>query len=218
MDSLAILGGAGQQGRGLAQRFASGGMRVIVGSRDPQRAEELVATWGDGHEAIEVMDNIAAVEQNNLTVLAVPFASVDTLLSGLHDHFRDGSTLIDVTVPVTFTGGKMAMLDVVEGSATEHIRARLPPHVNLAAAFKTIPAHLLGAMHEPLDCDEFVCADSDEARARAIALIELLPGLRPVDVGPLARARFIEHLTALAIAINRRHKIHDARFRVVGLP
>ena len=63
-----------------------------------------------------------------------------------------------------------------------------------------------------------VCGDSDRARAQAIALVELLPGLRAVDVGPLSRARFIEHLTALAIAINRRHKIHDARFRVVGLP
>ena len=218
MNSIAILGGTGQQGRGLAQRFAVAGMRVIVGSRDPQRAEELVAAWGDGRERIEVVDNIAAVERNTLTVLAVPFASVDALLSELHDHFRDGSTVIDVTVPVTFTAGKMTMLEVAEGSASEHIRARLPSHVHLAAAFKTIPAHLLAAAHEPLDCDEFLCADSDEARARAIALIERLPGLRPVDVGPLARARFIEHLTALAIAINRRHKIRDARFHVVGLP
>jgi 8-hydroxy-5-deazaflavin:NADPH oxidoreductase len=120
-------------------------------------------------------------------------------------------------VPVTFTGGKMAMLEVPEGSATEHIRARLPGRVQLAAAFKTIPAHLLATARESFACDEFVCADSDEARARAIALVELLPGLRPVDVGPLSRARFIEHLTALAIAINRRYKIHDARFHVVGL-
>ncbi len=218
MSSIAILGGTGQQGRGLAQRFASAGMRVTVGSRDPQRGQATVATWGAGHERIEVVDNVAAVEQSDLTVLAVPFASVDTLLSGVHDHFREGATVIDLTVPVSFTGGKMAMLEVEEGSATEHIRARLPQHVHVAAAFKTIPAHLLGASDEPLDCDEFVCADSDEARARAIALIEVLPGLRPVDVGPLSRARFIEHLTALAIAINRRHKIHDARFRLVGLP
>jgi 8-hydroxy-5-deazaflavin:NADPH oxidoreductase len=218
MTSIAILGGTGQQGRGLAQRFASAGMRVIVGSRDPQRAEAMVATWGDSRVAIEVADNIAAVEQSALAMLAVPFTTVDALLSALHDHFKVGSVVIDVTVPVTFTGAKMAMLDVPEGSATEHIRARLPPHVHLAAAFKTIPAHLLGATHESLDCDEFVCADSDEARAHAMALIQLLPGLRPVDVGPLGRARFIEHLTALAIAINRRHKIHDARFRLVGLP
>ena len=217
MTSIAILGGTGQQGRGLAQRFAHAGARVIVGSRDPERARDAVAGWGATGQAIDVADNATAVEQGDVTVLAVPFTSVDALLQELHARFKDGTVVIDVTVPVTFAGGKMAMLDVAEGSASEHIRARLPDGVNLAAAFKTIPAHLLGAGNEPLDCDEFVCGDSDDARARAVALVELLPGLRPVDVGPLSRARSIEHLTALAIAINRRHKIHDARFRIVGL-
>ena len=208
MTSITILGGTGQQGRGLAQRFAAAGINVTVGSRDPQRARDTVASWGHHRELVEVADNIAAVAQSDVTVLAIPFSSVDAILAELHDHFKNGSIVIDVTVPVTFTGGKMAMLEVAEGSATEHIRARLPGHVQLAAAFKTVPAHLLGSSGESLDC---------EARARVIALIQKLPGLRPVDVGPLARARFIEHLTALAIAINRRHKIHDARFHVVGL-
>jgi NADPH-dependent F420 reductase len=228
MSAIAILGGTGQQGRGLAQRFAYAGARVIVGSRDPQRARETVAAWagaaGSTVEAagppIEVADNIAAVEQleqGDLTVLAVPFTTVDTLLTELHSHFRDGSIVIDVTVPVTFSGGQMAMLEVAEGSASEHIRARLPQGVQLAAAFKTIPAALLSAGRQPLECDEFVCGDSAEARRQAAALVELLPGARPVDVGALSRARFIEHLTALAIAVNRTHKIHDARFRVVGL-
>jgi 8-hydroxy-5-deazaflavin:NADPH oxidoreductase len=216
MTSIAILGGTGQQGRGLAQRFAAAGIHVTVGSRDPQRARDTVASW-DHDDLVDVADNITAVDRSDLTVLAIPFSSVDAILAELHDHFKNGSIVVDVTVPVTFVGGKMAMLEVAEGSATEHIRARLPGHVQLAAAFKTVPAHLLGSPGEPLDCDEFVCADSDEARAQAMALVQKLPGLRPVDVGPLSRARFIEHLTALAIAINRRHKIHDARFRVVGL-
>ena len=218
MTSIAILGGTGQQGRGLAQRFAAAGIHVTVGSRDPQRARDTVASWDHHDGLVDVADNIAAVDQSDLTVLAIPFSSVDAILAELHDHFKNGSIVVDVTVPVTFVGGKMAMLEVAEGSATEHIRARLPGHVQLAAAFKTVPAHLLGSSGEPLDCDEFVCADSDEARARAMALVQKLPGLRPVDVGPLSRARFVEHLTALAIAINRRHKIHDARYRVAGLP
>jgi NADPH-dependent F420 reductase len=153
----------------------------------------------------------------DVTILAVPFPSVDELLRELQPHFKDGALVIDVTVPVTFSGGKMAMLEVAEGSATEHVRTRLPATVRLAAAFKTVPAHLLGATADPLDCDEFVCGDSEGARSEAAALVNLLPGLRAIDVGPLARARSIEHLTALAIAINRRHKVHDARFRVVGL-
>jgi 8-hydroxy-5-deazaflavin:NADPH oxidoreductase len=217
MASIAILGGTGQQGRGLAQRLARAGARIVVGSRDPERARAAVAEWAAAGQPIDVAGNADAVGQSDVVVLAVPFRSVDALLDEVRTSFKDGMTVIDVTVPVTFDGGKMAMIDVPEGSAAEHVRARLPAGVALAAAFKTIPAHLLGALDRPLDCDEFVCGDSDEARRRAISLVELLPGLRAVDVGPLSRARSIEHLTALAIAINRRHKIHDARFRIVGL-
>src|ERR1700730_13672716 len=96
--------------------------------------------------------------------------------------------VIDVTVPVTFDGGKMAMIDVAEGSAAEHVRARLPPAVRLAGAFKPLPAHLLGAGSEPLDCDEFVCGDSDEARHEATALVRVLPGVRPIGGGRPSRA------------------------------
>jgi len=216
-DAIAVLGGTGRQGRGLAQRFARAGLRVIVGSRDPVRAREAVAGWPATGQPPEVADYVAASARADVVVLAVPFVSVEPLLQDLQPHFKDGTLVIDVMVPVTFAGGKIALIDVAEGSAAEHVRARLPPAVRVACAFKTVPAHLLGAGFGPLDCDEFVCGDSDEARSSASALVALLPGLRPVDVGPLSRARSIEHLTTLAIAINRRHKTHDARFRVVGL-
>jgi NADPH-dependent F420 reductase len=120
-------------------------------------------------------------------------------------------------VPLSFAGGKVTLLDVAEGSAAAHVRARLPAHARLAVAFKTIPAHLLNDIDRPLDCDEFVCADTPDAREQAAALVRAMAGLRPVDAGPLSRARSVEHLTLLAIAINRRHKIHDARFRIMGL-
>jgi NADPH-dependent F420 reductase len=216
MALIAVLGGTGQQGSGLARRLTRGGARVIVGSRDPERARATIAGWGMP-EPIETATNVAAVEKAEVIVLAVPFGTIDPLIDEVRSSLKKGTVVIDVTVPVTFTGGKMAMLDVAEGSASEHIRARLPVEVGVAAAFKTIPAHLLGAIDTQLDCDEFVCGDSDATRSRAAELVAMLPGLRPVDVGPLSRARSIEQLTALAIAINRRHKIHDARFRIVGL-
>jgi len=218
MTAIAILGGTGQQGSGLARRFAAAGARVIVGSRDAARARTTIATWNAAGAPIEAAANAAAVDEAEVTVIAVPFETVGALLAEVGTHFKEGSTVVDVTVPVTFVGRTMTMAEVPEGSAAEHIRARLPAGVQLAAAFKTVPARLLAAAGEPLDCDEFVCGDSDEARARAAELVRLLPRLRAVDVGPLSRARHIEHLTALAIAINRRHKIHDARFAVVGLP
>jgi 8-hydroxy-5-deazaflavin:NADPH oxidoreductase len=218
MTLIAVLGGTGQQGRGLAQRFARAGRRVVVGSRDPDRARAAVATWPAVDPGIEVADNRAAVAQAGITILAVPFHTVAALLDEVRSDFPSGTLAIDVIVPVAFASGTMSMLDVAEGSAAEHVRARLPESVRLAGTFKTIPAHLLGDVNRPLDCDEFVCGDSEAARSEAAALVHLLDGVRPIDVGPLSRARSIEHLTALAIAINRRHKIHDARFRIVGLP
>jgi len=216
-SAIAILGGTGQQGRGLAQRLAMAGERVIVGSRDPDRARGAIASWPSHVGTIEAADNVTAVARADAAILAVPFPSVDALLAELAPHFKPDALVIDVTVPVTFEGGKLSFIDVPERSAAQHIRSRLPATVRLAATFKTIPAHLLGDVERALDCDEFVCGDSDGARSQASALVQLLPGLRAVDVGALSRAESVEHLTALAIAINRRHKIHDARFRVVGL-
>ena len=215
-STIAVLGGSGHQGRGLVRRFAQAGMPVVVGSRDPERARTLVSGW-PSRAAIEVDTNSAAVARADVVVLTVPFPSVAPLLDEVRSHFLAGALVIDVTVPVAFTGGKMSMLEVPELSAAEHVRARVPEHVAVAGAFKTLPAHVLDDIEQPLDCDEFVCGDSEDARARASMLVQEIAGLRAVDVGPLARARSIEHVTALAIAINRRHKIHSARFRVVGL-
>jgi NADPH-dependent F420 reductase len=217
-SAIAVLGGSGHQGRGLAQRLTVAGEHVIVGSRDPERARTAMAAWPAHARAAEAATNRDAVARADLAILAVPFPGVAALLGEIADQFQTDALVIDVTVPVTFAEGKMAMIAVAEGSAAQHVRAHLPPHVRVAGAFKTIPAHLLDDLERPLDCDEFVCGDSETARAQTSALVELLPGLRAVDVGVLSRAASVEHVTALAIAINRRHKIHDARFRVVGLP
>ncbi|PYR43639.1 MAG: hypothetical protein DMF93_02640 [Acidobacteria bacterium] len=193
--AVAILGGTGQQGSGLARRLAAAGIHVVVGSRNPERARAVTAAWSG---AVDVAANGAAVADVDTVVFAVPFGTIDALIDDVGPRMRSGAVAIDLTVPLTFAGGKM-------------------PAVALACAFKTVPAHLLDRVDEPLDCDEFVCGDSDAARERALALVAVLPQLRGVDVGPLSRARAIEQLTALAVAINRRHKRHDARFRVVGL-
>jgi 8-hydroxy-5-deazaflavin:NADPH oxidoreductase len=213
---VAILGGTGQQGRGLALRLARAGHAVVVGSRDPQRAAATIAGWPDT-ASIESADYGSAIATSDIVVLAVPFGAVGLLLEQHQLRFKPQALVIDVTVPLSFTGGKVALVDVPEGSATEHVRVRLPAHARLTAAFKTVPAHLLNEIDRSLDCDEFVCGDSPEARTETIELVEALHGVRGVDVGPLGRARSIEHLTLLAIGINRRHKIHDARFRIVGL-
>src|SRR5438046_1463038 len=175
MTTIAVLGGTGHQGRGLARRFALAGKQVVIGSRDPDRARSTVASWSESGTTVQVADYATAVNAADVTVLAVPFTSIDALLQDLQPHFKTGTLVIDVTVPLTFADGKMAILEVPERSASEHVKARLPPGVRLAGAFKTIPAHVLDAVTMPLDCDEFICGDSDEARAQAAALASLLP-------------------------------------------
>ncbi|HWC77068.1 MAG TPA: NADPH-dependent F420 reductase, partial [Blastocatellia bacterium] len=105
-----------------------------------------------------------------------------------------------------------------EGSASEHLRPRLPEHVHLVAAFKTEPAHLLVDPNEQLDCDVFIASDSKEAKARVMEAVSFIEGARPVDAGTLYSARALERMTVLAIGINRRYKIKAARYRVIGLP
>jgi hypothetical protein len=216
IGTVAVVGGTGRQGSGLARRFARAGADVIVGSRDPARAAAAIASWSAPTSSVRAASYAGAIGSAPIIVLAVPFDSVADLLAR-HASFQAGAVVVDVAVPVVFGEGGPALAPLREGSSAEHVKARVPAHVRVAGAFKTVPAHLLDQIDRPLDCDEFVCGDSSEAREAAQALVRLVQGLRPVDVGPLARARSIEHLTLLAIAINRRHRIHDARYRIAGL-
>jgi NADPH-dependent F420 reductase len=215
--TIALLGGTGQQGGGLAQRLAKAGRSVTIGSRDPDRAAATVAGWGRPSLPVATASYADAAAAADIVIIAVPFAAVDLALAECRDRFRPNALLVDVVVPVTFAPNSVDLVAIPEGSATEHIKARLPDHVRMAATFKTVPAYLLNDIDRPLDCDEFVCGDSAEARGEAAALVGDIAGLRAVDAGPLRAARSIEHLTLLAIRINRRHRIHEARFRVVGL-
>ena len=214
---IAVIGGTGRQGRGIALRLAAAGSAVIVASRDPQRAADAMSTWSIARDSIVSATYHDAIARADVVILAVPFESVGQLLEIHGPAFRPNTLVVDVTVPIVFAGGSASLVQPPEGSAAEYVNARLPSHVRLAATFKTIPAVLLGKIDEPVDCDEFVCGDSTDARSEAAALVESVPGLRAVDVGPLRQSRSIEHLTLLAIEINRRHKVHEARFRIVGL-
>jgi len=206
---IAVIG-TGKMGRGFAAAL-SPRHEVILGSRNPDRATAVLRATG----AARVLSPAEAAAGADAVILAVPWQAIEETAARLGD--LAGAVVVDVTVPITVTDGTLMLADVPEGSAAEHVRARLPPPVRVAATFKTVPAGLLGDGTRPLDCDEFVCGDSPESRARALELVRAVAGLRPIDVGPLARARAIEHLTLLAIAINKRHKMSDARFRVIGL-
>jgi NADPH-dependent F420 reductase len=217
---LGIIGGTGTEGRGIAMRLAAAGVPVILGSRSLDRAASAVAAIlaSAGTLPIEAATNGDAIERADVVVLSVPFECVGAVLDAHRFRFRQASLVIDVTVPLVFAGGTPSLAPVAEGSAAEFVRARLAGAVRLAATFKTIPASTLGRLDAPLDCDEFVCGDSIEARDAAVALLARIPTLRPLDAGGLDAARTLERMTALAITLNKRYKARAARFRVVGLP
>ena len=216
---IGIIGGTGHEGRGIAARFATAGLPVLIGSRDQARARETAARLHSAAGALPVegVSNEELVTRCEVIFLAVPFDGLEALLDTHRAAIRAGTLVVDLIVPLTFEAGAPVILNVAEGSATEFVRARLPKTVHVAGAFKTIPASALGHLDTPLDCDEFVCGDSPEVRERVIDLLEHIPSLRPLDAGGLASARAIERIAALAVVLNKRYKVRDARFRVVGV-
>jgi NADPH-dependent F420 reductase len=216
---IGLIGGTGEEGRGLALRWAKAGAQVTIGSRTIERAkaaaDELNAILGTG--SISCGINGDAVSGSDFVLLTVPFQHAASTLESLSGDFGHGAILVDITVPVSFEQGRVRYVELPEGSASEHLRARLPESVSLVAAFKTEPAHLLEEIKEPLDCDVLVASDSKEAKARVMEAIKFIEGLRPVDAGTLYSARTIERMTVLAIGINRRYKVKTARYRVLGL-
>ncbi len=216
---VSLIGGTGEEGRGLALRWARAGAEVILGSRSKERAvatvEELNRELREGR--IKAAENGEAIRAGELVLLTVPFEHAASTIQAHQSDFSPSAVLIDITVPVSFEKGRVRYVELPEGSASEHLRARLPESIPLVAAFKTEPAHLLAEIDEPLDCDTFVAGDSKEAKSRVIEAIKFIEGLRPIDAGVLEHARTIERMTVLAIGINRRNKIKTARYRIIGL-
>jgi NADPH-dependent F420 reductase len=222
---VGLIGGTGEEGRGLALRWAMAGALVSVGSRTIERAkvtadelnELLHARRDASFQGINHGENRHVIASSQFVLLTVPFAHAASTLEAHREDFLEASILIDITVPVSFEQGRVRYVELPEGSASEHLKARLPENIPLVAAFKTEPAHLLAEIDEPLACDSFVASDSKQAKAQVIEAIGFIKGLRAVDAGTLYSARTLERMTVLAIGINRRHKIKTARYRVIGL-
>lgn len=215
---VGLLGGTGPEGRGLALRWALAGAQVFIGSRSRERAEQTAGELNKvlGGDLIEHGENGRVAAQCEFVLLAVPFEHAASTMEAHQQEFQPGTIFIDATVPVSFDQGRVRYAEPAEGSASEHLVARLRPDIPLVAGFKTMPAHLLEEADAPLDCDDFVASNSKEARTRVMEAMKAIAGLRPVDAGLLDSARTIERMTVLAIGINRRYKVKTARYRVIG--
>jgi 8-hydroxy-5-deazaflavin:NADPH oxidoreductase len=221
--AIAIIGGTGPAGTGLAQRWARAGETVIIGSRDSARAEQTAETIRQrvGADAqVSGMDNSAACAASDLLVLTVPFEGQAALLKQLKAAIRPGSILIDATVPLAASVGGRAnrTLGVWQGSAAQQTAELVPKGVSVAAAFQNVSADVLnGNLDEDVDCDVIVCSDDPNATQIAMELAVKIPRIRAIDGGKLENARIIEQITALLIGLNIRHKGHSG-IRITGLP
>jgi 8-hydroxy-5-deazaflavin:NADPH oxidoreductase len=222
-NAAAVIGGTGDQGLGLALRWAAAGRRVLIGSRDAARAAaaaQQVRERAGGSAQVEGRTNAEAVAGAPLVVLAVPFAAQMATLKSIAASLRPGQILVDVTVPLEAAVGGAATrtLGVWAGSAAEQAARDVPDGVEVAAAFQNVSAYALRHLQSPVDCDVLVCADRQETREALRPWVEAIPGCRYVDAGRLENARTVEALTALLIGINVRHKVHTAGIRITGLP
>jgi len=221
--SIAIIGGTGPAGTGLALRWARAGETVIIGSRDSARAEqtaEMIRQRVGANAQVSGMENSAACAASDLLVLTVPFEGQAALLKQLKPAIRAGSTLIDATVPLAASVGGRASrtLGVWQGSAAQQTAELVPKGASVVAAFQNVSADVLnGNLDDDVDCDVIVCSDDPNATQMAMELAVKIPRIRAIDGGKLENARIIEQITALLIGLNIRHKGHGG-IRITGLP
>ena len=202
--AIAVIGGTGPQGRGLAQRCALAGIDVVVGSRDAARAAEIAADLRAGVPgapgAIEGAANADAVARaDRIVVLAVPWGAHQATLASLAQALQ-GKILVDMAVPLADGNPRKAAMPP-EGSATEAAQAMLGEGCAVVGALHNVSAHVLAALDQPINCDILVCGDDLEAKRAVMELIETI-GARAYNCGPAESARCIEALTPLLIRLN----------------
>ncbi len=218
---IAVIGGTGPAGMGLALRWARAGETVILGSRDAARAKQAAEKIQERVGAtahISGLENSAACAASDLLVLTVPFEAQATLLKELRTAIRPASILIDATVPLAASVGGRASrtLGVWQGSAAQQAAELVPKGVSVVAAFQNLSAEVLNG-DEDADCDVIVCSDDPKATEIAMELAAKIRGVRAIDGGKLENARIVEQITALLIGMNIRHKGRGG-VRITGLP
>jgi NADPH-dependent F420 reductase len=213
--TVAVLGGTGKEGKGLAFRWAKAGYRILIGSRTPERAVKTAAEiieLLDGAGSVVGMTNPEAARQANIVVLTVPYAAHRDTLESVKEAIR-GKLFVDVTVPLV--PPKVTKVQMPSaGSAAQEARQILGEEVEVAAAFQNIShEHLLG--HSDVSCDVLVTGTSKNARQETLKLVEAA-GLTGWDAGPIENSVVVEGLTSVLININKQYGSTHAGIRITG--
>lgn len=220
-QQIAIIGGTGDQGKGLALRWVSKGFEIVIGSREAARADaaadEILNRLGLDR-GVSGAANTEAAARAGIVVVTVPFAAQIATLKEIHERLAPGTLLVDVTVPLEpAVGGRPSrILGVWAGSAAEQCAELAPKGVDVISAFHNISATLLNDLAHDLECDVLVCGESKAAKEKLRPLVEAIANCRFVDCGPLANSRTVEAMTALLIGLNLRNKAHTG-LRITGI-
>jgi NADPH-dependent F420 reductase len=213
--NIAILGGTGKEGAGLATRWAMAGHSIIIGSRDPARAHDKAVELRDKAHKIPIVghSNAEAAALGEVVVIALPAAGLATTLPEVRDACR-GKIVVSTVVPLTF-GGPRLFTPPPAGSSAEEVQALLP-EAKVVAAFHHIAAHELAETGHEIECDLLMCGADAEAKG-VVSELGRSMGLRAVDVGALSNAGPLEGITAVLATINRRYKLKNSGLKITGL-
>lgn len=216
LPTLAIIGGTGALGSGMAARWAAAGYPVVIGSRSPQKAQDAAGQirTDEGMPVARGDSNVAAAAAADVVVLAIPFSNHDATLEELKDAVA-GKIVIDAVVPLV--PPKVAQVQLPpQGSAGQIAQERIGSVARVVSAFQNVGAAKLQG-DGPIECDVLVCGNDKEARDTVIALAGAI-GMRGIDAGPIANAAAAEALTSVLIGINKRYKVDGAGIRITGIP
>ena len=213
--NIAILGGTGKEGAGLALRWALVGHAIIIGSRDAERARGKAAELREQSKKLPIIGhtNLEAAELGEVIVVAVPAAGLAATLPEVRQATR-GKVVVSTVVPLTF-GGPHLFTPPAEGSSAEEAQALLP-EARVVAAFHHIAAHELVETDHDIVCDLLMCG-GDAAAKDVVASLGGSLGLRVIDVGALGNAGPLEGITAVLATINRRYKLKNSGITITGL-
>jgi len=214
--TIAVLGGTGKEGKGLAYRWAKAGYQVLIGSRSSEKAvtaaSEIIELL-EGEGSVVGMSNAEAADKANIVVLTVPFAAHRETLENVKDYLK-GKLLIDVTAPLVPPKVSKVQMPPA-GSAAQEAKEIVGEGVEVVAAFQNIShEHLLG--DGDVDCDVLVTGTSKDARHEAIKLVEAA-GLVGWDAGPIENSVVVEGLTSVLININKQYGSTHSGIRITGV-
>ncbi len=213
-DAVAILGGTGDQGLGLAYRFAAAGRPVRIGSRKQERAltaaEQVRERFADADLAGFENAEATRAAAGGIVIVSVPFEHTVGTLKSIRDALEPGTVIVSMGVPLATAIGDVAgrTVGVSQGSCAELVASLVPEGVPVVSAFQNVAAHRLLALEEPVECDVIVSGEK-APRQRVMQLCDDIPGTRAINGGPLYNARYVEQLTALMIGINIRYKLRE---------